>query len=606
MANEQLQAGLTRAAASFEKYLPGDIRDEMSEAIGTVSAKSLLSPSQLAGHVSELAVSSAKATMLAKLQHLIEPCLAEVEPKGTLKWEDVLPAMKMLKDAATISRVVDDPAGFVEGLMVSREGKLARQFTLMRLRPLLNPSLEKELGITFEVALPALEMPSLFPIDELHEWLKTLLEDNTEKEKQRDRESFLAQLLQKDGLPARAIVLAKLRRKLEPLLPEGVTFGDTLLVLAKEPAIRVADLREQSFDPGQLVTTFTRRKLERARDTRKAHEAKLTRLDDVRRMIKSGSASAMGPRDLYHLMLSLRDDEISNTDVSSDGTDGDIDLNHENRNSNNERPSADVTAVAGNGSEGKSSADGHAKGIAPSPSDLLNRGEHSEAVVLSHHSDVVAGSPDETSDHYDDALGDGSYDSVIEKSVGALPREGVGGKDVSVLKMASEALSFEATATGEVTQVAAAGLVKADSGGQGRDGHGKMDGKANDQVRTDGTSSGLHSNRFRKAAPEANLNDIKILVNRLELDIKGKRLETLFALCDKDGNGRVSEEEFVANWEAAVRQHMLSVTEGVGLSQVQVRDRASRSSVSSHSLSTHIDPSRFCRSSLSFCQLCSC
>ena len=56
----------------------------------------------------------------------------------------------------------------------------------------------------------------------------------------------------------------------------------------------------------------------------------------------------------------------------------------------------------------------------------------------------------------------------------------------------------------------------------------------------------------------------------LELDLTDNQKEQLFAFCDVDCSGTISEKEFVDGWERMVEVFLEHAADGVGLSTLQI------------------------------------
>jgi len=66
------------------------------------------------------------------------------------------------------------------------------------------------------------------------------------------------------------------------------------------------------------------------------------------------------------------------------------------------------------------------------------------------------------------------------------------------------------------------------------------------------------------------ISEFKEIFRLLSFEVSNDQLQVLFALCDVDNSGYISEQEFVAQWERALQQYLSSKQTSVGLSRAQI------------------------------------
>ena len=165
--------------------------------------------------LSQLASATVGPAAKRMLVARLRPKMEPTLEKLALAWEDVLPALELVDTVEELLRAIEDVDGFLRDL-AAVGGRAARRMAIARLRPSFEMGIAK-LCLTWEDVLPVLEQ-----VDTLEE-LQQALEDP---------DAFLAHLGAAAGPAARRFVIAKLRPKLEPLAIEmGLTWSDVLAVL---------------------------------------------------------------------------------------------------------------------------------------------------------------------------------------------------------------------------------------------------------------------------------------------------------------------------------------------------------------------------------------
>jgi fructose-specific component phosphotransferase system IIB-like protein len=173
---------------------------------------------------------------VAKLRPKLEPLLA----KHTLTWEDVAPALELVRRLEQLEQALEDPETFLEKLLILA-GPVALQFAIAKLRPKLEPSLARH-HLVWEDILPALEL--IRSLEDLEDALEI-------------PEAFLDKLIASAGPAALRFTVAKLRPKLEPLLTQhSLTWEDVLPAL--ELVKSVQDLEAALQDPEAFLDKLTR------------------------------------------------------------------------------------------------------------------------------------------------------------------------------------------------------------------------------------------------------------------------------------------------------------------------------------------------------------
>jgi len=69
---------------------------------------------------------------------------------------------------------------------------------------------------------------------------------------------------------------------------------------------------------------------------------------------------------------------------------------------------------------------------------------------------------------------------------------------------------------------------------------------------------------------EISICEFKEIFRMLSFEVSNEQLEALFALCDLDDSGTISEQEFVTQWNIALQQYLASKQAQVGLSRAQI------------------------------------
>ena len=138
-----------------------------------------------------------KEMALDSLRSALKPALA----KRNLRWEQVEPVIKAAASLSQLQDAVADPETFVTDMLVVLTPLMIRA-AINKLRPQLEPVLKKQ-GLVWENALPALEL-----VDTVEE-IEAAVDDP---------EAFLRALLAASSPAARALMIAKAKPLIEPLL----------------------------------------------------------------------------------------------------------------------------------------------------------------------------------------------------------------------------------------------------------------------------------------------------------------------------------------------------------------------------------------------------
>ena len=169
----------------------------------------------------KLALRAAKHVVIARARPVLEPHLL----KQQLAWADVVPALDAVDTHEELQAAVSNPATFLSQLLTDVAGPAARKMALARLRPALEPHLQKH-SLEWSDVLPALDAA-----DTLEE-LQAAVSDPA---------AFLSQLLTDVAGPAaRKMALARLRPALEPHLQKhSLEWTDVL------PLVEAVDTLEE-------------------------------------------------------------------------------------------------------------------------------------------------------------------------------------------------------------------------------------------------------------------------------------------------------------------------------------------------------------------------
>ena len=177
--------------------------------------------------IADAATPAAKALAIAKLRPKLEP----LAKKRGLTWEDLLPVLELVDSVEELQAAVNDPEAFL--LRVADEGgRIALRFAIAQARPRVEPVAKKH-GVAWEDMVLVLET-----VDSVEE-LQAAAEDP---------EGFLLRIADAATPAAKALAIAKLRPKLEPLAKKrGLTWEDLLPVL--ELVDSVEELQAAVNDP---------------------------------------------------------------------------------------------------------------------------------------------------------------------------------------------------------------------------------------------------------------------------------------------------------------------------------------------------------------------
>ena len=139
----------TRHACAWEDVLP------VIEAVADVEhlEQALEDPEAFLAGVLATVGPVAKKMALAKLRPALEAPIA----KHGLEWADVTPALELMDSVEELEAALDDPEAFVAGLL-SAVGPVGQRIALAKLRPKLEPLLASRHAMSWEDALPALEL----------------------------------------------------------------------------------------------------------------------------------------------------------------------------------------------------------------------------------------------------------------------------------------------------------------------------------------------------------------------------------------------------------------------------------------------------------------
>ena len=139
----------TRHACAWEDALP------VIEATAGVERlqQALEDPETFLTSILSMVGPIAKKMAAAKLRPALEALVA----KQGLEWADVGPALELMDSVEELEAALDDPEAFVAGLL-SAVGPVGQRIALAKLRPKLEPLLASRHAMSWEDALPALEL----------------------------------------------------------------------------------------------------------------------------------------------------------------------------------------------------------------------------------------------------------------------------------------------------------------------------------------------------------------------------------------------------------------------------------------------------------------
>ena len=178
----------------------------------------------------------AKKIAAAKLRPKLEPKLAKHE----LEWADVMPALELMDTVEELEAAIDDPEAFCRRLL-SAVGPVGKRIALAKLRPKLEATLATGHGLLWADALPALEL-----VDSLDE-IQAAVDDP---------EAFLLQIIAAAGPAAKAMLMAKLRGLLMPIVAKrGLVWED--IALQMEMMSSMEDLEQAMADPEAFLAQLT-------------------------------------------------------------------------------------------------------------------------------------------------------------------------------------------------------------------------------------------------------------------------------------------------------------------------------------------------------------
>eukprot|EP01047_Picozoa_sp_COSAG01_P025821 COSAG01_NODE_1644_length_9640_cov_6.926213_2_plen_2326_part_00 len=172
---------------------------------------------------------------------VIEELCPRLEPEllsRNLTWYDVKPAIDLIDTVAELRQAVKHPELFLQTLERSVSAA-AKHYVIVQLRAKLEPELHRTCGITWQDALPALQLVDTVSelraaIGDPHKLLERLGGNTTA------------------GLAAKRFLMAKLKAKVEPILTtHGVTWDDMTPVL--ERVDTASELRAALDDPAQFL-----------------------------------------------------------------------------------------------------------------------------------------------------------------------------------------------------------------------------------------------------------------------------------------------------------------------------------------------------------------
>eukprot|EP01045_Picozoa_sp_COSAG04_P010828 COSAG04_NODE_674_length_11272_cov_8.036248_7_plen_273_part_00 len=177
----------------------------------------------------------AKKIAAAKLRPELEPKLA----KHGLGWADVMPALE-LKTKKGLDGALANPDAFVASLL-SAVGPVGKRIALAKLRPKLEATLATRHGLLWQDALPALELAD--SLEEIQAAAK-------------DPDSFVQRLMAAAGPAAKAMLVAKLRGVLMPIVAKrGLVWED--IALTMEMMSSMADLEQAMADPEAFLAQLS-------------------------------------------------------------------------------------------------------------------------------------------------------------------------------------------------------------------------------------------------------------------------------------------------------------------------------------------------------------
>ncbi len=188
-----------------------------------------------------------KEEALNRMRPHVEPILQ----KHGVAWDDAQPVLSMITSINQLRAAAEDPDAFFSELE-SASGTLARALTIAKLRPVLEPLLRDQLATAQSAAaatwLEGLQWDELVPVLGMIDSVEEL--DAAVS----DPENFLRSLLAAGSVAGKALLVAKLRLVLSPLLAEHAPGASWEQIAAVLEQADMEQLKATIDDPQGFLT----------------------------------------------------------------------------------------------------------------------------------------------------------------------------------------------------------------------------------------------------------------------------------------------------------------------------------------------------------------